>query len=77
MNDADTKRLRLKHVEAMRMVAISEDLHERAEMMVAVLPLSPTACLSLWLSRLALRMARHIETDARAKARQTYDHWGE
>lgn len=72
MNAAETKRLRVKHVEAMRMLAESEDVCAHTEMIVAVRPLSLLARASHGLARMARAMARAMEEDARLDARRTY-----
>jgi hypothetical protein len=72
MTDAEVRRLRTQHVEAIRMLGESEDLVAHMQTHCAAIPHSILGQMALAFGRLALWMATEMEAEAREKARATY-----
>jgi hypothetical protein len=73
MTDDETRRLRLRHVEAMRLFAEAKDVAAATETAIEAAPHSILAHTARALGQLALWMGEIIEADAREAARATYD----
>lgn len=72
MTDDEVRALRIRHVDAIRMLGESEDLVAHMQTHCAAMPHSILGQIALALGRLALWMATEIEADARDAARATY-----